>query len=336
MKVSFLSIIYGFSFLIKLWGLLDHHWVSELNSVAKVVLLTDELQTTTVLLTDHPWSSGTSGWYSDTSQNYLRYEPSQKMDWTDNQHANYRCAGPTPPFSARNVLFGAFPCDFGCWQTLPSYTGHLQCNWQCRNLWSFLERNLENPHRGLGNCMLLASEWSDSSGISFVPNSACTASSSESSRSLESSRWMKFSGMGQGHDVTGSKTSPGSKQCRALIENRNKLENCCRWSHTVCTHHNWNCRGLAWGNPDRRRDESQFCVNTWRSRTGISLKNVVEYCKLYQFLNKNAGLVNNIFGNLRNLLSLCFFFIVVVLFFYFFFFFFTRKLRLWWSRVVRN
>ena len=58
--------------------------------------------------------------------------------------------------------------------------------------------------------------------------------------------------------------------------------------------------------------KSQFCVNTWRSRTGISLKNVVEYCKLNQFRNKNAGLVNNIFGNLTKLfLSLCFFVVVV-------------------------
>ena len=64
--------------------------------------------------------------------------------------------------------------------------------------------------------------------------------------------------------------------------------------------------------------KSQFCVNAWRSRTGISLKNVVEYCKLNQFRNKNAGLVNNIFGNLTKLfLSLCFF-VVVVLFFVFF------------------
>ena len=175
------------------------------------------------------------------------------MDWTDSQLTNHRCAGPMTPFSARNVLFGAFPCVLGCWQTLPSYTGLLQCNWQCWNLWSFLERNLENPHRGLSNCMLLSSEWSDSAGISFVPNSACTASSSGRSRSLESSRWMEYSGMGQGHDVTGSKTSPGSKQCRALIENRNKLENYCRWSQTVCIHHTW--KRLAWGNPDRNRDE---------------------------------------------------------------------------------
>ena len=144
-----------------------------------------------------------------------------------------------PYFSARNLLFGAFPCDFGCWQTQPSYIGLLQGNWQCRNLWSFLGRNLENPHRGLGNCMLLASEWSDSAGISFVPNSAGTASSSVRSRSLESSLLMEFPGMGQGYDETGSNTSPGSKQCRALTENRNKLESCCRWSHIVCTHHNF-------------------------------------------------------------------------------------------------
>ena len=38
--------------------------------------------------------------------------------------------------------------------------------------------------------------------------------------------------------------------------------------------------------------KSQPCVNAWRSRTGISLKNVVEYCKLYQFLNKNAALLS--------------------------------------------
>ena len=38
--------------------------------------------------------------------------------------------------------------------------------------------------------------------------------------------------------------------------------------------------------------KSQPCVNAWRSRTGISLKNVVEYCKLYQFLNKKAALVS--------------------------------------------
>ena len=85
-----------------------------------------------------------------------------------------------------------------------------------------------------------------------------TASSSGRSRSLESWLWMEYSGMGQGYDETGSKTSPGSKQCRALTENRNKLENCCRWSHTVCTHHNWNCRRLAWGSPDRRRDEKSI------------------------------------------------------------------------------
>ena len=40
------------------------------------------------------------------------------------------------------------------------------------------------------------------------------------------------------------------------------------------------------------RMKSQPCVNAWRSRTGISLKNVVEYCKLYQFLNKIAALVS--------------------------------------------
>ena len=79
--------------------------------------------------------------------------------------------------------------------------------------------------------------------------------------------------------------------------------------------------------------KSQFCANAWRSRTGISLENVVEYCKLYQFFNKNADLVHNIFGNLRKpFLSVCFF--VVVLFFLDFFF--TRTLRLWWSRAVRN
>ena len=71
--------------------------------------------------------------------------------------------------------------------------------------------------------------------------------------------------------------------------------------------------------------KSQFCVNAWRSRTGISLKNVVEYCELYQFLNKNAGLVNNIFGNLRKLFLSLSFFVVVVLFFDFF----ARTLRLW-------
>ena len=100
--------------------------------MAKVVLLTDELQTTTVLLTDHPWSSRTSGWYSNTGQNYLRLQPSQKMVWIDSQQTNYRCVGPIPHFSARTLLFGAFPCDFGCWQTLPSYKGQFQCNWQCR------------------------------------------------------------------------------------------------------------------------------------------------------------------------------------------------------------
>ena len=46
-------------------------------------------------------------------------------------------------------------------------------------------------------------------------------------------------GMGQGHDALGSKTSPGSKQCRALTENRNRLENCCHWSQTVCRYHTW-------------------------------------------------------------------------------------------------
>ena len=65
--------------------------------------------------------------------------------------------------------------------------------------------------------------------------------------------------------------------------------------------------------------KSQFCVNAWRSRTGISLKNVVEYYKLYQFLNKNAGLVNNIFGNLKTrFLSLCFFFSLLFCFLIFF------------------
>ena len=66
--------------------------------------------------------------------------------------------------------------------------------------------------------------------------------------------------------------------------------------------------------------KNQFCVNAWRSRTGISLKNVVEYCKLYQFLNKNAGLVNNIFGNLtEKTFSLSVFFLSLLFCFFIFF-----------------
>ena len=78
MKLSFLSIIYGFPFPIKEYYYnYEAHWaVTEWI----FVLFTDDLQTTTVLLTDHLWSSGISGWGTHKSRNYLRSKPNQKMD----------------------------------------------------------------------------------------------------------------------------------------------------------------------------------------------------------------------------------------------------------------
>ena len=138
---------------------------------------------------------------------------------------------------ARKEPSDAYPRVPGCWRIPLSYTRLIQGNLRCWSLWSFLGGSLWNQCRGLGSCMLLASGWSESVGISFAPDLDGKDPSWGRPRFGGHCTWRGFSWILRGADLRYSMTLPWSMQCLTRTSCHSKLRNSFHSGRKVCKCH---------------------------------------------------------------------------------------------------